>query len=194
MGDATLSKVGIFNLALIKLDITIFLTDPDEDVHDAKVLSQAWEEALHTVLELGEWRCARKRASLARLEDPPVWGYSYEYQLPVDCVKPIETNMGETYAWEIEDEKILTDYGGDADEKIYITYIYYLDTPTKFSPLLADAIATRLAHMTCTALTGDKAKKAAIGQDFAAILVLAQAEDKRWGKGPDSASPVITDL
>lgn len=193
MGDATLSKVGIFNLALIKLDITIFLTDPDEDVHDAKVLSQAWEEALHTVLELGEWRCARKRASLARLEDAPEWGYSYEYQLPNDCIKVIDTNMGTTYAWEIEAGKILTDYGGDADEKIHITYIYYLTDPTEFNPLFAEAVATRLACITCTALTSGQNKNQ-LDQEFAAILALAKAQDKRWGEGPDGASPVITDL
>ena len=192
MGDATASKVGIFNLAAVKLGENIYFTDPDED--GAKDFAQVWDETLHEVLELGEWRCARKRASLARLEDAPEWGYSYEYQLPNDCIKVIETNFGATYPWEIEDDKILTDVPGDADEKIYITYIYYLSTPTKFSPLLVDAIATRLAYTVCpTRRKNDVQKQTSLGQEFAAVLALAKEQDNRWGQGPDGASPVITE-
>lgn len=191
MANATASKVGIYNLAITKLGISLFLTDPDGDEKEAKTCTQVWDEVLNEVLELGEWRCARKRASLALLGSTPTWGYSYQYELPADCIKVIETSLGDTYPWEVEGSKILTNTGIDP---LYVLYIYYLSDPTLFSPLLVDTIATRLAAVISPAIKPDPRKQQQLDQEFAALLALAKEQNKRWGMGPDAPSVSVADV
>ena len=66
--NATLA--GIYNLALIKLSITQFAVDPATDTTlEVKTINKVWESVLNEVLELGEWKCARKRVTLERDKD-----------------------------------------------------------------------------------------------------------------------------
>jgi hypothetical protein len=63
------TKVRIYNLALTKLGITERLTTGSEDCQEANAFNAVWEQVLHEVLELADWKCARKRAVLRRDTD-----------------------------------------------------------------------------------------------------------------------------
>ena len=64
------AKAGIYNLALVKMGITQFVTDPATDnTLDVNTMNKVWESVLNEVLELGEWKCARKRVTLERDKD-----------------------------------------------------------------------------------------------------------------------------
>jgi hypothetical protein len=63
------TKVRIYNLALTKLGITERLTTGNENCEEANAFNAVWEQVLHEVLELAEWKCARKRAVLRRDTD-----------------------------------------------------------------------------------------------------------------------------
>jgi hypothetical protein len=63
------TKVRIYNLALTKLGITERLTTGTEDCEEANAFNAVWNQVLHEVLELAEWKCARKRAVLRRDTD-----------------------------------------------------------------------------------------------------------------------------
>jgi len=63
------TKVRIYNLALTKLGITQRLTTGSEDCEEANAFNAVWDQVLHEVLELAEWKCARKRAVLRRDTD-----------------------------------------------------------------------------------------------------------------------------
>ena len=263
---------GIYNLALIKLGISQFVVDPDTDTTlEVKTINNVYESVLNEVLELGEWRCARRRAILQRhkyvisaatqtkpviltatghdfrlgdhiqvtdvvgmteLNDEyftlgtpltantirllevdgvtevdgtgyeayvsggvvwgtPRFGYSYEFRLPEDCIKVLETEpaLGD---WVEEYDVLLTN--GEPDQ-IGILYLSYLTDPTYFSPLLLDTIATRLAYMVAPALVKDYGpKRTALDQEFAGLLRLARGEDARWRQNPDKHSALVTEV
>jgi len=63
------TKVRIYNLALTKLGITERLTTGAEDCEEANAFNAVWQQVLHEVLELADWKCARKRAVLRRDTD-----------------------------------------------------------------------------------------------------------------------------
>lgn len=191
--NATASQTGICNLAMVKLGISVFMASIDDDTPEAVVCKQVWDEVLNEVLELGEWACARKRISLAREETAPAWGYSYQFQLPNDCIKVLETSLSVSYPWVRESDMILTDA---TDDTLEILYIYYIADPTYFSPLLVDAIATRLAYMIFPALCRDAkpAKRQELDKEFGALLRLSRGEDARWRQNPDTHSPLVTEV
>lgn len=259
------SKLRIYNLALVKLGVRKAMDAVDDDRPEADAFNAIWEQILNEVLELGEWRCARRRATLERdtdsVEDAtqaepvvitatahtfqngdlvrftdvggmtelngntymvknkaadtfelwdengtvkldgsgfgaytsggtiwriPNWGYSYMFRLPDDCIKPIKTAV-DIGGWVIEYNFLLTDY---EDDELEILYIFYLSDPTYFSPLLADAVATRLAAV----YTPERQKKKDLGDEFSALLQLARGEDSRWRSSPDQPSQLITEV
>jgi hypothetical protein len=63
------TKVRIYNLALTKLGITLRLSTGSENCEEANAFNAVWEQVLHEVLELADWKCARKRAVLQRDTD-----------------------------------------------------------------------------------------------------------------------------
>jgi len=68
--NTTATLAGIYNLALIKLGISQFVTDPATDgTLDVNTMNNVWTSVLNEVLELGEWKCARKRVTLERDKD-----------------------------------------------------------------------------------------------------------------------------
>ena len=63
------TKLRILNLALTKLRITERLVSATQDTTTANTLNAVYDQVLNAVLELGEWRCARKRVTLERVKD-----------------------------------------------------------------------------------------------------------------------------
>jgi len=65
--NTTATIEGIYNLALVKLGISQFITDAETDVSlENTVCNTMWGSVLNEVLELSEWKSARKRTMLAR--------------------------------------------------------------------------------------------------------------------------------
>jgi len=265
------TQLRICNLALTKLRITQRLTAVPGTTVEGETFDAVWEQVLNEVLELGEWRCARKRVTLERDKDLvegatqaepvvisatahtfqngdlvkftevggmtelndktymvmnkaddtfelydengtvkldgtgftaytsdgyiwriPNWDYAYMFQLPTDCIKVLETEWGpKVGGWVEENNFILTNQESD---ELSILYLYYLSDPTYFSPLLVDAIATRLGAVAGPAIHADKQRIAELDQEFAALLTLAKGQDARYRQNPDQHSTLITDV
>lgn len=265
------SRVRIYNLALTKLGITQYLTLYTDQAPESKVFNQVWEQVVHEVLELADWRCARRRAVLQRDTDlveaatqaepvvitatghafengdlvefsdvvgmtelngntymvkgvsspantfqlwtedgtEPVDGtgfgawssggkiwripnhtYAYAFKLPDDCLKVLESSV-DVYGW-MEEHNILITNG--ADTAVEILYLAYLSDPRFFSPLLADAVATRLAVVGCPALEASAAKQKDLEQEFSGLISLARGVDIRHRqKAEDLGSEKITE-
>jgi hypothetical protein len=263
------TKVRIYNLALTKLGITQRLTTGNEDCEEANAFNAVWEQVVNEVLELAEWKCARRRAVLLRDTDlvegatktkpvvitatahlfengdlvkfsdvggmtqlnnntymvkgvatnsfqlwtedgtteidgtgygawtsggtiwrVPNWGYSYAFRLPDGCVKIIETGV-DIGGWLEEHNILLTNY---SDEEVEILYICYLSDVRYFSPLLADAVATRLGAVCSPALKATERKRQELDQEFSALLTLAKGQDARFRQEPEKGSTLITEV
>src|SRR5690606_18101386 len=114
------------------------------------------------LLRAFNWNFAMKRASLPALADAPTWGYTYQYQLPSDCLMPVQ--VGEYYVipgmadyiggtddepFRIEGRTIATDWSAP----LKIRYIRKVTNSGEFDALFVEALAADIAVHTCFAIT-----------------------------------------
>lgn len=83
------SEVDICNLALGRLGDSALvnqITPPEASVQ-SRLCSRFYPVARDSLLEMHEWGFATRRATLALLDDAPVFGWSYAYGWPTNAIK-----------------------------------------------------------------------------------------------------------
>lgn len=124
------------------------IVDIDSDGPQEVSLRNAYDFALEDSLRSHTWNFAYKRASLARLDAAPTYGYSYAYQLPSDFLKLRDTD--DTLGHEIEGDQILSN-----NESMKIRYIARVTDTEKFDSSFANFLAVRLARELAYNITGE---------------------------------------
>lgn len=125
--------------------------DIDEPNDRAVACKQFYQPTVDAVLRAFPWNCATLRVELVRLVAVPVYGFSYQFTLPVDpfCLRVLEIEDQDIDSiWKIEGRKLLTD-----EDSVKIKYIGRID-PGDFDSLLIQTISARLASYLCHAITG----------------------------------------
>jgi hypothetical protein len=168
------SDVSIANSALSKIGAgsIIALTD---NTPQGTAVNARYAAIRDAELRRHVWRFSVKRASLAALNTTPVFGYTYEYQLPSDCLRVLTVgqnapglNLSEfrdsvdDLDYTIEGRKILTEY----TSPLYVRYVYRVEDPTQFDPAFAEAFAARLGYELATALSDSTSRKEQAGADY----------------------------
>jgi hypothetical protein len=125
------------------------LSDPNDLRLAGVTLRDAWNGALLASLETGTWNTFHKRAALAQLPVPPVFGWRYAYQLPNDHLRtifitdlPHVTDSTPSGSWKDENGAILSNAAN-----LYICYIS-TDNIARFGDwdqVFADLVAAELA-------------------------------------------------
>jgi len=145
------TTVDICNMALSKIgELPIINVNDDEKT--ARLCNLFYQSICDYVLRENNWNCAIAREELGQLSSTPAYGYDYEYQLPIDCLKVLEMYPDAEY--KIEGRKLLTD-----QESVHIKYIKRLSTPANMDFHLVQAIATRLAAAIVKDITGSTSEK-----------------------------------
>lgn len=103
------SVVDICNKALSLLGQKT-ITSLDDDSPEGLACRIHWPLLRDEVLRSHTWNCVKSRAALNQLSTAPAFGYSYQYQLPSDCLYPVK--LEDDSFFEIEGRKILTDASG----------------------------------------------------------------------------------
>jgi hypothetical protein len=132
------SNVTIANraLTLLSADRIQALNDTSEQ---ARKINAIFDDTRDAMLEEHNWNFARKQRELAVLSDAPVLdGWSYEYQLPSDCIRV--TKLEGDYPYAVYGNKLYT----NSDDP-RIEYVSRETDPTKFSSGFVKAFASRLA-------------------------------------------------
>lgn len=170
------SIVAICNRALdlIGADPIVSLDDPNKP---ARLASRNFPAARDAVLRAYPWNGAMRRARLAALASEPEWGFARQYQLPDDALRILGLSDDGESAWRIEGRRILTDAGPPLE----ILYIARIEDPADFDPLLADAIAARLAADIAYALAGSSTGQQAALQLYQLRLAEARMVDAQEG-------------
>jgi hypothetical protein len=175
------SVVSICNRALdlLKADPIVSL---DETQEAARLCKRNFEPVRDAVLRAYPWNAAETRASLAALSDPPAWGYDNQFQLPSDCLRVLRLENEDSGAsYKIEGRRIVT----DEEAPLNILYLRRVEDPAEFDPLLADAIAARLAADLAYPLTGSTALAQAMLAAYQAKIAEARVCDAQEGT-PDA--------
>lgn len=178
------SDIAICNRALDMLG-----ADPIVSFDDAtqvgRLCKRNYEPVRDAVLRAYPWNPAIRRAALPALAEAPAWGFSFQYALPegpepLCCLRVLSIeseNAGRATEYRIEGRRILSDEGAP----LRILYIAQITDPTRFGPLLADAIAARLAAELAYPLTASTSLGQAMGQSYRDKLIEARAIDAQEG-------------
>ncbi len=146
------SKVQIINRALIALGQTIVINDIEEDTTPAQLGKELWETCVEYILTVHPWACAQKRWTIAADATAPLWGFSYAYTKPADCVAVFEMEGQEEYDWKVESGKIVTNHGAP----IFISGNRNVTAPGDFDASMVEALAYKLAMEMAVPLTNSK--------------------------------------
>jgi len=178
-----ISTVSICNRALDLLG-----ADPITSLEDgskaANLCQRNFEPSADSVLRLYPWNAALSRARLAALAEAPAWGYRYQYQLPQGpepalCLRLLEIDDGSDYR--VEGRRILTDYAAPLD----ILYIGRIGDSASYDPLLAEAVAAKLAVHLAGNLTESASRVEATRNYLNDVLAEAKAIDAQEGGAGD---------
>lgn len=173
-----MTKTEIANIALAKFRegrITNIESDTDSV---AVVMNDQYDHALELLLEEHRWNFAGTRITLTQLSDAPPFGWKYQYQLPSDIIRLRDVNGEDVEAssqlFAIEGNKLLTN-----DAKVTITYTGKITDVNLFSPSFIEALAFKLASITCGRLTGDAELAVALGRQYEQALAKSMHNDTK---------------
>lgn len=150
------TSTTICNLALGKLGAGTII-GLSESSPEARACNLHYPQTRDEVLRSHRWNFAIVRASLSRLSDAPAFGWAYQYQLPVECLRVLQVNGYEEDEepdnWEVEGGKLLTD-----EDSVNAKYISQVTDANIYDPLFIEALSLKLAAKLCIPLTGSDSR------------------------------------
>lgn len=166
------SVIEIVNDALHELG-----QDPIISLDAAKVSAQAmkqtYERSRDWLLEQHPWTFAKSRISLARLEDVPLFGFSYAYALPPDFLSFWEEENPDM-AFRKEGTALLTD-----EELVQIIYLRRVTNPNDMTESFRYALSMLLAAKNARRITGDDSRRERAETMFQSALRSARWHNAR---------------
>lgn len=133
------SKVQICNSALIKLGVEK-IASFSETSKAAVLCSEQYDKIRKKVLREHIWDFALKRADLSKLATNPLFDYSAQFQLPTDCIRPVETNLGTQTDFVIEGKYLLINAAS-----VKLLYVADIQDVSFFDTYFEEALAYWLA-------------------------------------------------
>jgi len=166
------SVVGICNIALSNIgdEKISSLTDNNDR---ARACNLRYEDTRDAVLRAHPWNAATTRVELAVSTDAPVWGFTYKYALPSDCLRVLDV-YDYTVPFSIEGRFLLTN-----NSTAKLKYIARITDPNVYDILLQQAIGIRLAAEIAEALTGRTELKQEMYNKYLLILSEARGVDSQ---------------
>lgn len=159
------SKTDIANQALARVGAPTIIDIDDTSNTEARVVSNVFEQCVRQLGRMHRWNHLKARTSLAQLATAPSFGWTYQYQLPTDCIR-LETVNGYDPGdiedeYEIEGRKILTD-----SDECKITYIQYKEDTGEYDPLFVEALALLIASKIAVSIRQDEAMASRLYEEF----------------------------
>lgn len=175
------SIVSIMNIALIELGEDLIVA-PTQNTKRAIIMNARYDDVRRATLRSHPWDCARQYVQLAASPTPPPFKYNQSYPLPNDFLRMVDLPDNDMAQWDVVGNNLYT----DESAPLNVIYIFDLQDPTRFDPLLVHAIANHLAlecawPITHSQETYDRVAKKFDGKLEAARLVTSQENSpKEW--------------
>ena len=171
------SVVDICNRALNLIGQST-IADLTEVTPVAQKLNLMWPNLRDSVLRSHPWNCAAERVTLARLGSTPAWGFSFEYQLPTDCLRVVKIDPDANYS--VEGRKLRCD-----QEELDLLYVKRLEDSTQYDSELAEAFSFQLAAELSFSETGSTSLLDYLQTRAIEKLADARSADAREGTPED---------
>lgn len=167
-------QVTIINRALIRV-AKDRINSIDENTQEAIIANEIWDSCREEVLEEGPWSFAVGRANLALTGNTPTFEYTYEFQLPSDCLRVLELPEVEgDLEYEVEGNKLLTNVS-----TLKIKYIKNITNTGLFSPSFVKAMYLKLASELATAFRRNETLANKLMQEYENAVDIGLAKDAK---------------
>ena len=187
-----LTQLDLCNMALSKIgnegnQITNFTTDTGKVARQCRL---HYEPTLNELVRMHSWNCTKARDELVLTGDTPDFGWTYEYDLPASCLRPLQlaidtsTQRALRYnaEWVVEGKTILTN-----EPTAWLSYIAQ-PAAADMDSLFAQAFYTLLASKLAIPVTGDIPTQQAILNEFYSVVM---PEARRVNAFEGYESPVV---
>ncbi|MBX7147131.1 MAG: hypothetical protein K1X44_07470 [Alphaproteobacteria bacterium] len=156
----------------------------DDENKSARLCKRNYPISRDLVLRSYPWNCAMQRTFLPALSIAPLWGYKKSFPLPVGpeplyCIRLYKVISDQDY--KLENGCILS----NDQAPLPILYIGRILNPLDFDPLLAEAIALRLAIYLASNLVESSPKIELIRGYFREIIAEARIIDAQENSAED---------
>lgn len=141
------SIIDICNLALDKIGAEGTLVSLDDKIKEARLCKKHYDMSRASVLSQHPWKFAHTRVVISPIVTAPVFGPTYQYTLPVDCLVVRMANDTDT-VWTVEGRSLLCE-----SSTVNLEYTANITDPNLFHPQFCDNLAYHLAQKICYALT-----------------------------------------
>lgn len=186
----SISRTEICNkaLTLVGAEPIVNITD---DTRNARILNRIYELSLKNILSEAPWVFALKRVLLSTSADSLDWEDTNEnnlYVKPSDMVRAFRANDKDA-VWREHGDYIISD-----TDDLGLEYVYYLDTPSKYTAsfvnAFVDLLASDIAFMVLNSKTVaesrlEKYEKVSLPKamaENAQIGVYAVMKDDEWDR------------
>ena len=159
-----MDKTGIANLSLSNLGEASIQSLSDNNAR-ARACNARIDDVITSVLRMHVWNSALERVLLTNI-GTPIFGWNYIYQLPADYIRVVEVEPVSKYI--VEKNNILSN-----EKKLYLLYVASPTDINNLDPLLAEAVALKLAWEIAETLTSKNGLKQEMMQKY--IIALQEA-------------------
>tara|TARA_R110000824_G_scaffold149861_9_gene320272 strand:- start:2439 stop:3041 length:603 start_codon:yes stop_codon:yes gene_type:complete len=139
------SVVQIVNNALVKIGANAILT-LTEDSEAARAANLIYEQVRDACIRDHVWNFAVNRVELAQNSAAPAFEFSYQYNLPSDCLRVLQMENMDMF-YQVEGGKLLTDEG-----TAKILYLARVEDVNLFDSMFVEALSARIAAELCVTL------------------------------------------
>jgi len=180
------SEVAICNSGLIQLGVES-ITSFNDNSKQARLCKEQYPKLRDKLLQSHYWNFAIKRAELATVSPPPLFGFSLKYQIPSDSLSVIHLNE-QDFRFKVEDQFLLTNVSG-----VRILYVAKITDVSKFTPMFAELLALDIAINLAMSLTQKRTLRADLIVDRKELVRDVRSADGQEGFIDDLESDVFLD-
>jgi len=155
----------------------------DESNATARACKRTLPGAISEVLETHPWSFAITRQALSRLEDAPLYGFAYAYQLPTDpkCLRVLGAENSPLY-------RIVGDTLETDEETINIEFLALVTDPNKFPQKVLNVISLLVAANLVGELEGQPGRVGDLMRQYMQALLQAQELDANQDRNQVAAT------
>jgi len=140
------SVVDICNGALNQLGASTILS-LTEDSKNARLCNARYIQVRDSLFRSHPWNCLQKRVQLASDTATPAWGFNYQFTLPSDCLRVLNTENYD-YDYKIEGRKIVANVN-----TMRILYVARIEDPNEYDEILRETLSSALGADIAYAVT-----------------------------------------
>lgn len=182
------SPTTICSAALIKLGDKP-ITALTDDSERALIVSALYDDVRRSVIRAHPWNATTKRhGPMAPLAEAPAYGYSHQFELPPDCIRVFETDLGKDYPFKVEGRRLLID-----SDTVSIRYAFDEEDPVQWDALLVEAVTAKLAAEAAIPVTANVRLAEQMWALFASKMREAAGTDGQEGTPDSVTSDVLID-